>query len=263
MSSDERAPKRFARKLRGAIDKGDYGSSTVWGVASAELVSSALLVLLSCLPTCCASANADPAPPLQRALASGLVVALLVQCVDHISGAHMNPSVTLAAAISGHMSVSRAAIEWGAQLAGGVIGAAALSPLCGSDAGACVTRPASHLVGSQAVAVEALCTICLVLANLSSWDSRNNSYKDSWPLRIGFVVSSLTLVAGDLTGASMNPVRSFGPALFAGYWDQHWVYWVGPLVGSCVGVALYAFAWRSPTPLPAPPLASLYADADL
>ncbi|XP_026489924.2 aquaporin AQPAn.G-like isoform X1 [Vanessa tameamea] len=215
----------------------------LWRVAAAEACGTALLVLLSCMPGC--AADAAHSSLLQRSLTAGLLVALIVQCFDHVSGAHLNPTVTLAAALSGRVPTLRAIIMCISQLIGGVLGAGVLYLLASPAGRACVTKPASFISIYQALAIETLLGLCLALANLASWDARNRHLIDSWPLRIGFIVAALSLTAGDLTGASMNPVRSFAPALINGEWEALWVYVVGPLCGSCACAALYAFAWRA------------------
>ncbi|XP_026747734.1 aquaporin AQPcic-like isoform X2 [Trichoplusia ni] len=208
----------------------------LWRVLLAEGAGAALLVLLSCLPAA--------AEPLHRALAAGAVVALLVQCLDHVSGAQLNPAVTLAALVWGRVSWARALCMAGAQLAGAGAGAGLLRLLRAAEAELCVTQPAPGLAPYKAALLEAVLGGCLALANCASWDVRNAGLRDSWPLRIGISVAGMSLVAGELTGASMNPVRSFGPALWAGNWTSHWVYWAGPLGGSLLATAGYVSAWR-------------------
>ncbi|XP_022819802.1 aquaporin-like [Spodoptera litura] len=231
------------------------GGDDLWRVALAECAATSLLVLLTCTATCAPSAAASP---LQRSIASGFVVALLVQCLAHVSGAQMNPTVTLAALVWGRMSRRRAACEMLAQLAGAVLGAAALRALLGLRAAeTCATVPVAFIGPFQAVALEAALGGCLALANCAAWDARTAALKDSWPLRIGVSVAGLSLVGGELTGASMNPVRSFGPALWSSTWTSHWVYWVGPLGGSVLFTSVYLRAWRpaaaAPRKLPAQP----------
>ncbi|XP_030035692.1 aquaporin AQPcic [Manduca sexta] len=217
-------------------------------VCGAEAAGAALLVLLSCLPACLAPA----AGSTHSALAAGFVVAMLVQCFDHISGAQMNPTVTLASMVWGRVSGARGLAMMAAQLAGATLGGAALHLLQPADTPAlCVTAPAPHLSVYKAVALEAVLGGCLALANCASWDERNLHLRDSWPLRVGVSVAAMSLVAGDLTGASMNPVRSFAPALWSGVWQHHWVYWAGPLSGSALSTALYVAVWR-PRPTHAP-----------
>ncbi|XP_050345439.1 aquaporin AQPAn.G-like isoform X2 [Nymphalis io] len=224
----------------------------LWRVAAAEACGTTLLVLLSCMPVCATNAaDAAPSSLLQRSLAAGLLVALIVQCFDHVSGAHLNPTVTLAAALSGRVPTLRAIIMCVSQLVGGVLGAGVLHLLAAPVGRTCVTKPASFISIYQALAIETVLGLCLALANLASWDARNRHLIDSWPLRIGFIVAALSLTAGDLTGASMNPVRSFAPALLSGEWQALWVYVVGPLCGSCASVALYVCVWRAPPDAPA------------
>ncbi|CAG4913719.1 unnamed protein product [Colias eurytheme] len=254
-------------------DKRREGRAALWRQAAGELAGAALLLLLTCLPA--RDALAPRPPPAHRALAAGLTVALVVQCFDHISGAQLNPAVTLARALGGHESAARALALAGAQLAGALLGAAAAAAL-GAAPAACLTRPADRVppyqpmsyesadrhgrllsdagaaqatlagaVCRQAAAVEAALGGCLALANLAAWDPRTRRLRDSWPLRIGLAVAALTFAAGEISGASMNPVRSFAPALLAARWEHQWVYWVGPLSGSCVCTALYRCVWRA------------------
>ncbi|XP_072943453.1 uncharacterized protein [Epargyreus clarus] len=206
-----------------------------------EALGTVLLLLLTCLPA------AGHGPLLQRAITAGLVVAVLVQCFDHISGAMFNPTVALAAAVAGRIRAWRAAALAAAQLLGAAAGAAALAALAPpGSAPACVTKPAPDLPVLQALGIEATLGGCLALANCAAWDARNRRLLDSWPLRIGLAVAGLSLVGGDLTGASMNPMRSLGPALCSGDWTHHWIYWVGPLSGSALCSALYRALWAAP-----------------
>lgn len=153
-------------------------------MAGAEALGTGLLVLLSCL---------TPSAP---AFTGGLVVGMLVQCLDHVSGAMFNPTVTLAAVLWGRVSVRRAAAMVPTQLAGATLGAAALRALSPADAvGAGVTRVCSSCAPWVACCVEACGGACLALANCAAWDPRNRHLRDSWPLRIGATVAALSLVA--------------------------------------------------------------------
>ncbi|XP_061712730.1 aquaporin-like [Cydia pomonella] len=212
---------------------------TARGVLLAEWAGTALLVLLSCLPACAG------APQYARAGAAGLAVALLVQCFDHISGAMFNPTVLLAAMLTRRVAPGLGAGMFGAQLLGAATGTGLLRLLApGSDAAdLCLTLPMDTLSVYKAVCIEAVLGGLLALANMASWDPRNRLLADSWPLRIGLSVAGLSIIAGPLTGASMNAARSFGPALWTGNWDHHWIYWVGPLSGSLLCTLVYRRIW--------------------
>ncbi|CAK1581419.1 unnamed protein product [Parnassius mnemosyne] len=219
---------------------GSGGGAGLWREVAAEVCGTALLVLLTCLSSCAAE------PPLHTALAAGLVVATLVQCLDHISGAMINPTVTLAAVVAGRLSGARGALYALAQAGGAAAGGALLRALAPRAAACCRTCPAPHVSLAQAVCVEAALGAVLALCNCAAWDARNRRLLDSWPLRVGLTVTALSLAAGELTGASMNPVRSLAPALYSGDWTAQWVYCVGPPLGALCATALYRCVWCAP-----------------
>lgn len=165
------------------------------------------------------------------ALAHGLVLAGIAYAYGPISGAHVNPAVTLAVALRGKLKWSSAAIYWLAQLAGGALGAGALFfVLGGAGSGLGATLPAPQVSALQAVAVEGLLTFLLANAVL-----RTAATKSATPfagLAIGLTLAALILMGGPLTGASLNPARTFGPALFTGNLGTLWIYIVGPAAGA-------------------------------
>ncbi|KAF2891402.1 hypothetical protein ILUMI_14771 [Ignelater luminosus] len=105
--------------------------------------------------------------------------------------------------------------------------------------GVCATIPSTELTSFQAILVEILLSLILSFANCSSWDYRNSSRSDSVPLKFGFLVAALIMAGGPYTGASMNPAKSFAPALWNNDWEKHWVYWIGPLVAAVVASTCY------------------------
>jgi aquaporin related protein len=108
----------------------------------------------------------------------------------------------------------------------------------------CMTLPHSGLSGLQAFLIEFLLTFTLVSGFCGLWDPRNKKYQDSTPIRNGFMVAALSMAGGAFTGASMNPARSLGPALWNWNWSYHWVYWAGPLSGGFAASFFYKYVFQ-------------------
>ncbi|XP_013138817.1 PREDICTED: aquaporin-4-like [Papilio polytes] len=215
-----------------------------WRVVLAEFISTLLLVLLGCL-SCVPIQGLAYQPPLYAPLGFGFVVLFNIQAFAHISGAHMNPSVTLAAVLWGKISIGLGIAYAIAQCAGSIIGyrvLMALSPVNLITGGICTTQHISELTVYQALAVEVVLTAALNFLNCAIWDPKNKSL-ESVALKFGFTVAGLSIAGGPLTGASMNPARSLGPAVWTGVWAAHWIYWVGPLLGGSLSALFYKYVW--------------------
>ncbi|XP_072381413.1 aquaporin AQPcic-like isoform X3 [Diabrotica undecimpunctata] len=115
--------------------------------------------------------------------------------------------------------------------------------LSGGERGVCVNTPGRGISDLEAFGVEIILTIILVIANCSSWDKRNSHKSDSVPIKIGLVVVALNVSAAAYTGASMNPARSFGPAVWSSDYTSHWVYWAAPTIGSLVASYAYKYVF--------------------
>jgi MIP family channel proteins len=166
----------------------------------------------------------------------GLVIMVMIAALGHLSGAHFNPAVTLAFAITRHFSWRDVPHYIAAQLLGAVAGTWVLRFAFGLEAGLGATLPAGSSL--QALGIEALLTAVLMFVIVSvATDTR--AVGQLAAIAIGATVALDALWGGPVTGASMNPARSFGPALVAGVWRAHWVYWLGPILGAIVGAALY------------------------
>ena len=183
------------------------------------------------------------------ALAHGLAIAVLVAATARISGGHVNPAVTFAAVITGRMKAGPGVLYIAAQLAGAVVGALLLKVVLVSSVegnlGAHALNDSALSSDFAGLLVEIILTFVLVFTVFAvAMDPRGPS--NLAPIAIGLAVLIDHFVGVPLTGASMNPARSFGPALVANSWDDHWVYWIGPLTGGALAGLVYYFVYLMP-----------------
>jgi MIP family channel proteins len=177
------------------------------------------------------------------ALAHGFALAVIAYAWGPISGAHVNPAVTFGVALAGKMEWSKAIGYWVAQLLGGAIAGYALfyflgTALTGGETkGTWTTGAAAD--PAKVILLEAILTFFLVIAVFGS--ALSGRAGNAYGIAIGFVLVMDILCGGPLTGASMNPARTFGPALALGkeHLDYFWMYVVGPLVGGGIAGVLY------------------------
>lgn len=179
-------------------------------------------------------------------LVFGLVIMVMIYAGGHLSGAHYNPSVTIAFTLARHFPLRDAFAYIAAQLTGA--SAAALLLLA-----AWTSKPA-HLgatlpsVGTPiALAYEIVLTAFLMFV-ITAVATDTRAVGAAAAIAIGGTVGLDALFGGPITGASMNPARSFGPALASGTWHDLWIYIVGPLIGAAIGVFAYQLV-RQPNPL--------------
>lgn len=185
------------------------------------------------------------------ALTFGLTVAVMIAATGHLSGAHFNPAVTVAFAVTRHFPWREVPVYIAGQLLGAVGGALTLQLLFGPVANLGSTLPAGSAL--QSFGLEVLLTAALMFVIIAvATDTR--AVGELAALAIGFTVAVDAMWGGPISGASMNPARSFGPALVSGAWDAHWVYWLAPLVGAILGALLYQYL-RVPVTTPAPMMA--------
>jgi MIP family channel proteins len=177
------------------------------------------------------------------ALAHGSVLAVMISAMGHISGGHFNPAVTFGALVGEKISGGMAGAYVASQLVGGVIAGFLLLLVFPESVwkpvnlgtpglGAGVTMGAGILV-------EMVLTFFLVLVVYGTGIDDRGTWKAIGGFGIGFTVLCDILMGGPLTGASMNPARTFGPGLAASYWDNHLVYWIGPLLGGGLAGVVY------------------------
>ncbi len=171
--------------------------------------------------------------------AHGSIIGLMVYAFGHISGAHINPAVTIPMMITKKIGIADGIGYIGFQLIGAVLAALTLSLII-PDLGEAVNfgtqgGPSEHIDNDawKALALEAFFTFFLVTVIFMT-AVHKKAPAGMYGLVIGGMVFLLHLVGVPLTGASMNPARTFGPALISGAWEFHWIYWVGPIIGGII-----------------------------
>lgn len=175
------------------------------------------------------------------ALAHGLAIGLTVAATGHISGGVFNPAITVGLVATRKMPVDRGVIYIISQLAGATVAALALKTIFYPSQYNPVNLGAPSVSGietSAAILAEAIATFFLMYVIYGTAVDPRGA-KAIAPLAIGLIISINVLAIGPVTGAVMNPSRSFGPELVQGYWNDWWVYWVGPIAGALVAAFLY------------------------
>jgi MIP family channel proteins len=182
------------------------------------------------------------------ATAHAIVLAVMVTATMAISGGHLNPAITVGLLVARRTTGRTAVAYIVAQLIGGVVGALLIKAIFPLG----VTRPislgtpmlANNVQIGQAIALEAVLTFFLVSAVFGT--CVNPEAPKVGGFAIGLVLWFDIIVGGPLTGAAMNPARAFGPALVAGEWVAHIVYWIGPLLGGIVAALLWEYVLLPP-----------------
>lgn len=175
--------------------------------------------------------------PAGVAAAFGLAIMAMVYAVGHVSGAHFNPAVTAAFAVGRHFPVARVLPYWAAQVVGAVAGAALLRATLGTVPLG-VTHPAGNDI--QAMVWEVVLTFFLMLVIVAvATDTR--AVGQGAAIAIGGTVALGALVGGPISGASMNPARSLGPAFVSGDLSDLWIYLVAPSIGAIAAALVYRF----------------------
>jgi aquaporin Z len=176
------------------------------------------------------------------AFAHGVVLAVVITATAHISGGHINPAVTIGVWIGRKIEGRMALIYIAAQLLGATVAAAFLAglyPMGAVDAASLGTPLLADGVSvGTGIVIEAILTFFLVFTVFGTAVDSRAPNLGGWA--IGLVLVFAILAGGPLTGASLNPARTFGPALVGGYWAGHIVYWVGPILGGIVAAGIYS-----------------------
>jgi MIP family channel proteins len=209
----------------------------LWRRACAEAFAAFVLVFAGCGAVIANARYHGALGTVGIGLVFGLVIMAMVYATGHLSGAHINPSVTIAFTITRHFSPRDALAYVGSQLAGATAGALALAAVW-SDKPAHLGATLPTVGAGSAFIYEAILTAILMFVIMAvATDTR--AVGAGAAIAIGGVIGLDALFGGAVTGASMNPARSFGPALASGEWHDFWVYVAGPILGAAVGALAY------------------------
>jgi MIP family channel proteins len=176
------------------------------------------------------------------ALAHGLALSVVITALGHISGGHFNPAVTIGFWVTRKMSTVLALGYWAAQLLGSLCAAYTLAHLLPATIWGPVALGTPDLTDFSrlhGILLEAVMTFFLVFVVFATAVDPKGAFNKIAGFAIGLTVAADILLGGPFTGASMNPARSFGPALAAHHWNNHGVYWAGPLLGGVIAAWVY------------------------
>ncbi|WVY98078.1 hypothetical protein V8G54_030229 [Vigna mungo] len=188
------------------------------------------------------------------AVAHAFALFAAIAASAHVSGGHVNPAVTFGALLGGRISVLKAIYYWVAQILGSIVAALLLRLVTNN------MRPEGFSLSVGVGAVHGLILeICLTFGLMhtvyaTAMDPKRGTISTIAPLAIGLVVGANILAGGPFDGACMNPARAFGPALVGWRWENHWIFWVGPLLGAALAAVLYEFVVIPIEPPPHQPL---------
>lgn len=235
--------------IRPAQQRGLYGSEVSGNAARvgvAEAVGTFILVYAGTAVATGALLQrptaGTPYDSLSIALAFGVALAAMAAALGHVSGAHLNPAVTLGLASTGRFPWRFVPVYLLAQFAGAILGSLATWATYGRPAREqallAATFPAEGVSAGRGLFVEALITFILVFVVVSvATDDRVPSALAA--LAVGFALAVGVLIGGPVTGGGVNPARSLGPMLVAGRFEAFWIYLVGPVLGGVAAALLY------------------------
>jgi MIP family channel proteins len=222
---------------------------SLWRRATAEALAAFALVFAGCGAIVANDRYDEALGTVGVSLVFGLIIMAMIYATGHLSGAHINPAVTVAFTLTRHFAVRDAVAYIAAQLAGALAGALlllAVWPDQPAQLGATVPS-----VGAGSAFVYELVLTALLMFVIMAVATDTRAVGAAAAIAIGGTVGLDALFGGPVTGASMNPARSFGPALAAGDWQDFWVYLAGPLAGAALGAFAYQLVRGTP-PRPAP-----------
>ncbi|XP_061517102.1 aquaporin AQPAn.G-like [Anopheles gambiae] len=231
----------------------------------AEFFGTATLMFLGCMG--CLDGFDNVTTNLSRGIIFGFTVMIVILTFGVVSGAHINPVVSIAAYIYGDLSGTMVLVYFIAQFTGALCGYGLLMAVAPQDYfnqalvdgyGSCVTAPHNSLTSAGALAIEFIVTGILIWACCGVWDPRNADQQNSVPIKFALLVAAISVAAGPATGASMNPARTLSPCIWNNSYHKIWIYFVGPPLAGVIMPIVYKYVFRRESNniiehIPAPP----------
>jgi aquaporin NIP len=205
--------------------------------AAAEGFAAFALVFAGCGAIVANATNDGALGAVGVSLTFGLIVMAMIYATGHLSGAHINPAVTIAFTLTRHFPAREAAAYIAAQVVGAIAAALVLLAVWPDQPAQLGATIPSVAVGSAFVYETILTAFLMFVIVAVATDTR--AVGAAAAIAIGGTVGLDALFGGPVTGASMNPARSFGPALAAGEWTDLWIYLTAPVLGAAIGAVAY------------------------
>jgi MIP family channel proteins len=211
----------------------------------AEAIGTFVLVFMGCGAVVANTIYNPGTGALGVCLAFAFSLVVMVTAIGHISGCHINPAVTVGLAAANKFPKAEIPFYIVAQAAGATAAALVLRAITGNIATLGSTVPGASSSASDAFLIEIVVTAIFVFV-VSGAATDKRAPAAAAPLAIGGTILLLALAAGPISGGSVNPARSFGPALVSGTWDDFWIYITAPFIGGIIGALTYVFV-QGPT----------------
>ncbi|KAL0350887.1 UNVERIFIED_CONTAM: Aquaporin NIP2-1 [Sesamum radiatum] len=211
----------------------------------AEIVATYLLVFVTCGSAALSATDEHKVSRLGASVAGGLIVTVMIYAVGHISGAHMNPAVTLAFAAVRHFPWNQVPFYAAAQVTGATSAGFTLRVLLHPIKHVGTTSPSGTDI--QALVMEIVVTFSMMFIT-SAVATDTKAIGELAGIAVGSAVCITSILAGPISGGSMNPARTLGPAIASNYYKGVWVYLIGPVCGTLVGAWSYSFIRISDKP---------------
>lgn len=232
-----------------------HNARDVVSIFLAEFSGTATLMFLGCM--CCVTGFGNTPTNVSGGIGFGFTVMMAIITFGHVSGAHINPSVSIAALVYGLLNIPMFILYLIAQFLGGLCGYGllmAVTPMklfteaLETGNGACVTAPHDDLSTWEAFGVEFFITGILVWTCCGLWDPRNSKFGEGSPVKFALIVAGISIAAGPYTGASMNPARTLPPSVWNASYKSTWIYFIAPPLAGMVMPLIYKYVFRREVP---------------